>query len=342
MKKTSLVKHAATKGIGAAALMFVNFSPVSAALVLPDPFDPLDATTFYDTPGGPTVGVYDPGVDVPYSLQFDDFYSYPIYLLDKYVDPEFDSAAGTGLLDVIITTRSSGQTNDDIAGDIYNIPDPITNSNAGEIIDSWGAGGTTETTMLVDDLYDYLHDTFDASIPVFTFDQNETGKSPSLLVTALVEIIDPNNTSDPVKASWSLDGIDNGVFDPNAFATAPGDVCVPDGTTTTVNQEDCFSNNVGSGAFDYMVFAPTMDLTPYDNTDYIFKVSWHFKEVDDGGEEITLTGRFISDICIEDPTLPQCQTIPEPGTVVLIGVGLLGFGAAARLRRRRGILNLKM
>ena len=294
-------------------------SASAAAQQLPDPFDPSDPSTFFDTN---TNGTFDAGIDIPYSQQSDDFFSYPIYLLDKYFPEEnWDTAAGTGTLDVIVTTRSAGQSNSDDGLGPYSIPDPITNANTDPIVDDWGYGGTPATNMLVDDLYQYLSDTFGASIPAFTFDQNETGGNPDIDVTARAEIIDPSD--DSIIASWALDSINNSAFDPAAYVLAAGEICVPDGIQLVVNNDDCFSNNVGSGAFDYVIFAPTMNLTSYLGNGYVFRASWDFQNVDDGGEEITLTGRFA-------PTV----TIPAPGTLSLVSLALLLLAGRHAFRRQ--------
>lgn len=278
------------------------------------------------------------------AVQYDDFYSYSTQVLN-YLFPTagWDASAGTGTLDVIITTRSSGQTNSDIAGDVYKIPDPITNPNTTPIAQSWGGGPTAGEQMLVKDLYSYLMATFQANTPVFTFDQNETGGNPDLLVSAVVEIID-NFGAGAVLSRWAFDNSgDNGAlinsgtpffgqYDPGSPVTAPGSITIPDSMNTCPGNFCTFNNNRGSGQFDYIVYAPSMNLTPWANDpDAIFKVSWVFANVDDGGEEITLTGRFTGDFCVENPNAPQCQTIPEPGTLALAGLGLIGLWG---LRRR--------
>lgn len=288
---------------------------------------------------------------IPVATQYDDGYSYSTRLLDYlYPGSGWSDSAGTGQLDLIVTTRSSGQSNTDLG---YSIPEPTTNPNTNPINDSWGTADTTGP-MLVKDLYDYLFDTFGANTPVFTFDQNETGGSPNLFVSAIVEIIDPNagvgGTSSVLK-SWSFDaaqynsscsgyngGVANSTYDPSCPVTAPGTITVPDVMDTEPGPTVTFDNNKGSGKFDFIIYVPTMDLSLWDDTatdgDNIFKLSWVFDQVDDGGEEITITGRFTpGNVCVTDPTLPQCQTIPEPHTLALISLGMLGIAFAGRRRR---------
>ena len=300
-------------------LTAVSLTQAVAAPILPDPFDPNDVSTYHDTNSN---GTFEAGIDVPYSLRLDDFYTYSIDLLQKYFPAAgWDTSSGTGNLDVIVTTRSAGASNSTIG---FNIPEPIVNSNDATLTGSWGDGGSAATTMLVDDLYNYLITTFQGSIPVFVFDQNETGGNPDIDVTALVEIINPLN--DSVVAQWSLDSLTNGVFDSAAFVNSAGQICVPDGITQTVNLDYCFSNNLGSGKFENVIFAPTMNLANYIGNGYVFRGSWNFMNADNGGEEITLTGRFA-------PEIPP-QPLPVPGTLFMMSFALLLMSVARRFKRR--------
>ncbi len=257
-----------------------------------------------------------------FATQYDDGLSYSIAVLDYFFpDDGWDAAAGTGSLDILLTTRSSGQSNPDP------FPDPTTNPNTTPIEDMWG-GITDGDPLLVQEVLDYLVTNFNTTVPQFTFDQNETGGEKDLFVTAKVDIIDGDGTT--ILHTWAFDGIDQAgdgdydaadtgnLADP-AWVQAPGSITVIDPDTGLPVE---LSANVGSGKSDYVVVAPTMDLTPWADADNLFKVTWQFADVDNGGEEIFLTGRFNE----------QPPRIPEPTTITLLGLGLLAlFGV-----RRRG------
>ncbi len=135
--------------------------------------------------------------------------------------------------------------------------------------------------MLVSDLYNYLWNTFQANRRYSLFDQNETGGNSNLLVNAKVEILDGFGGS--VLKTWSFDGITHagdGTYDPHFHVTAPEELCIPDVMNDPADTIR-FSNNIGSGKFDYLVYVPTMDLTAWADANNLFKVSWYFGDVDD-------------------------------------------------------------
>jgi hypothetical protein len=159
-------------------------------------------------------------------------------------------------------------------------------------------------------------------IPVFTFDLNQEGKQGDMLVTAYVQIWDPINNSQV--ALWSFDNSTqsgNGVYDPDQWIYVPEKLTVlADLNNDGVYETYYADNNKGSGKMDFLVYNPLLNLNDYYDNGYIFNAYFTFTGLNDGFEEIFLTGKYAQ------PTNP----IPEPSTMLLLGAGLLGLAAAGR------------
>lgn len=245
---------------------------------------------------------------VPLAHQYDDGYSYSTRVLD-YFYPTMDytgTGTGTGNLDILITTRSSGASNP------TGFAAPVVNPQTSPVSGTWSVSVSTLAT--------YLWEKFQSYVPVFTFDQSEPGadKLKDLLVSAKVEIF---NSTGGLVEDWSFDNFKDGVYDSGNPATAPGTICIPDVLNDPTNQK-CFDNNLGGGQFDFLVLVQDLDLSKYNDTGNMFKISWEFDNVSGGGEEITLTG------------LTSRNDVPEPSLLALLG---LSFMALAATRRRRNV-----
>ncbi len=343
-----------------AALAFgVTGNALAATVSLPDPTSTIDG--------------------LPAAVRYDDFYSYSAGLLDEWQNAGFlpistygdwgtyIAGVGTGTLDVLLTTRSSGVKNEDVGADgpdsgtkgDFNFEEPTVNPAVGTPtkpgnIDVWwgqndqlndgppsGVGkdqSLDHSPVTVGALLAYMTATFgpDATIPVFTFDQNQTGASDDLFVVARVALLDP--VTREIMAFWAFDNIDNAAFDcPGAPSTMSGGTygCGTDTgdpwwvlspgviqATGASGTEYDIQNNLGSGSTDFVVYAPGMDLRNY-NPSWIFMTEVHYIGANDGGEELYLTGAIAT------------FDTPVPATLPLLGGGLLALGGLRQWRLRR-------
>ncbi len=283
---------------------------------------------------------------VPVAFQYDDFWSFSAPMLDQvqaagfipasYGDYMFTSGLGT--LDVVLYTQAGGADNQGVGPlGAFNFEDPApTPAGNATTSDSWwgqndqnndgiaenppGPGNTVRGPVTVGNVLSYLQ-AFDPlnDIPVFYLDLNQTGNEAVVLFNAQARII--NHTTGAVIETWALDALTqsgNGDFDASAFTTAFPEF-VATGTSGTLYNAQ---HNIGSGKPDFIGYAPTMTLSSYDPLD-LFVVDFHFRGLNNGGEEIFMTGRIGSDITL----------VPEPGTIILLGSGLLGLAFLVRRKR---------
>ena len=247
----------------------------------------------------------------PNAIQYDDFYSYSAKILTELGYPGYNIPTGTGGLDLLLMTGANGANNQNLAGDpSFDFADPLEYDNP-------VTQGTWSSS--VDLLVNYLNTAFgpQINIPVFTFDLNQTGAEPNLWVTAYMTVTEGNT----VIADWSFDNVLDGIYDSTAKVLAPGEITIeyPSGTFITVD------NNKGSGKMDFVVYSPTMNLSEYTGKGYDFNVYVDFSGLNNGFEELFLTGAFA-------PREPN--PVPEPGTVALLGLGLSALALMGRVRRK--------
>ncbi|PIQ89462.1 MAG: PEP-CTERM sorting domain-containing protein [Candidatus Omnitrophica bacterium CG11_big_fil_rev_8_21_14_0_20_42_13] len=283
------------------SLTFINTA--SAVVVLPDPNAEFDG--------------------IAYASKIDDFYTFPASLMLEFGLPaaDWDVVAGTGGLDVILY-NGPGSSNIGVGTGAFTFESAIDAPGAGTSTFSgiWGNGVQVNGPVTVAKVLDYLEAQFGpgVTVPVFNFDSHEPNSSGEFLnVVGQVKILDTTN-SNAVAASWSLDNVNDGIFDPTAWVTVPNTLVLTGDSSATYTIDN---NRSGNARLDYSVFAPTMDLSPYDSTDYLFVVDLRFDQIDNGFEEVYLSGTFTPG-----------TAVPEPATMSLFGIGLLGL-AASRKRR---------
>lgn len=251
----------------------------------------------------------------PIASKHDDFYSYSADLLTQLGYAGFNASVGTGGLDLLIYTGAVGQNNASVVGGPF--PSPLAAPTGGESTFSgtWGTTGTY-SPVAVDSVLNFLH-SYDPnlSIPVFNFDMNQTGSTPTVLMSGQVTIWDPFNSE--VVDFWAFDDIENDAYDPTSLVTAFGKLDVGVCFDKKGNQVACYEldNNKGSGQLDFIAFAPTMDLSLYSGKGYQFIADFNLAGANNGHEELFMTGR----------TGVPYNPVPEPATVLLLGSGLLGL-----------------
>ncbi len=265
---------------------------------------------------------------------------------------------------VVLGTQSNGQpvvTNPDEMDNAYSTPaqntsstfttadsEPINGPSTGDGSGSWDAS--------VSALRDYLADTNSQLVTYFRF--NETGQNnldgEDMLIWAratLVDLDDPtnniefylrSNTSGPTAPPDPTTATDpggdvqqniaNGAYDPyvyvNSLICVNGAVFLHEGACTGADPQGSSSesSNLGDNVAAFAIYSALLDQLVRDpNSIYdILRVDWVMAFLNGGGEAAWIANN----------TTVGTTSVPEPVSLTLLGISLLGMALALRLRRK--------
>jgi hypothetical protein len=156
----------------------------------------------------------------------------------------------------------------------------------------------------------------------FLLDINQTGTDPLLSLNELQIFM--GNTSTPTNFAVAADGT----------LSLAGQTLIynlDSGANRTIELD--YNLNSGSGSGDMFVYIPSALFTGGTNVTLYsgFGVN---NNNNDGFEEWAVRTLTPPPPPCPDPNNPACFNVPEPGTMALAGLGLIGFGLA---RRRRNV-----
>lgn len=228
----------------------------------------------------------------------------------------FDFAVGSGTFDVIV------YSNNGVANPV-GFDEPMNAGGVGSFDGQWGMGMAGTVGML----RNLLTIGGEFYQPLFVFDHNENQQNPNLQVSGQVSIYRGEDLID----SFAFDTIANGSYDVESRVTSCGSPSIGPAAPTpysecsipapTTSGTTYTWTTSGSGKPDYFAIFPTFNLYSSDflNTDSIV-VDMSLRNMNPGFDELAIAGyKFAS-----------TTTVPEPATLLLLGLGFLGVAAARR------------
>ena len=324
-----------------AALTLNGMTTESSAITLPDPLSGIN------------------------SYQYGDFYSYSLPILAYHYDQMNNFKIGTTnknpfyiksspgqIANTIVVATGNGEVNFSGMDDAYKTPNgesgsptfyTATAADPGQVSTFTGDKADTWDTR-IDALKSYLGT---GNAPIFLFNNNQiatdttqdlyawarvtiSSSTDSLLAPILLEMAN-NHGAGPIPGGLSIPYTSNENEPlPTDYVHSGGRVCT-DATATTVVSCDTpnaitFNHNLGADQAAYAVISPELNtfLADWNSTSLydLISIDLRMTGLNNGYEQV-----FILPGTVTAP-------VPEPGTLVLFGAGLLGLGIYVKRRMK--------
>lgn len=287
---------------------------------------------------------------VPATVQFGDFYSYSLPLLEYVSGLDYTIASSPGKLKdfLVIGTGAVGHLdNNSKHFSELNMDNPYETSgpnsasfSTGTSDDPGGAGQFTGDTGGTWDIeLDSLTAFLGGSDLLFFFNNNQQASNVTLDAWAQIALVDTtiDNPMDTLYFDFTnihkslIDPwLEDGVYDYDSSGPADnnypsGDDYVTSGDPLQIGNST-LDHNLGSDAAAYAIFSPELnDLLSFITAGYdVMQIDIRLTGLNNGYEQIFIMGGHNV-----NGTIPP-EPIPEPSTMLLLGVGLIGLGAFAR------------
>ena len=318
-----------------AALTLNCMTTESSAITLPDPLSGIN------------------------SYQYGDFYSYSLPILAYHYDQIYGGGVGPGnpyyvsstsIGNTIVVATKSEEVNFSGMDNAYQTPNgggstfyTGTTSDPGQVSTFSGDQANTWDTR-IEAFKSYLGT---GNAPIFLFNNNQTGNEQDLYAWARVTISSSTDSSlnpillemannhgfGPLPGGFSIPYASNGSEPlPYDYVHSGGKVCT-DVTATAVVSCDSpgaitFNHNLGANQAAYALISPELNtfLTDWNSTSLydLISIDLRMTGLNNGYEQVFIL-----------PGTVTAPPVPEPGTLVLFGAGLLGLGIYTKRRMKK-------